>query len=262
MERIKRLNSILFTVMSSFIIIAFIFLLIKLIAELIPRNYNRPDYEMISNELTAENAEENIRTQIISYDQLTLVDSLRNIYIMPVSQLKLEKPEELTVAYCQIPDFSYYYRSGSLFNNMIVVNLNMQKSRILFHKRICIVDYRILKIDSKKYLFMLACNTDTNKDNLIDGKDLLELYLYDFEKENIEILSKKPEHILDLDFITPRNQVLVTIGIDRNKDKIFNRQYEPLILKRIDLKTKEIVEILDEEVTNDLQSILDGATNN
>jgi len=247
--------------MSSLIIITFIVFLVKFIIDLFPRSYSRPNSEMISNEQVANNVKENIRTQLISYNHLYLVDSLRNIYLLPVSQIKLEDPEELRVSYLKVPNYSYYMNSKQ-FNNMVIVNLNEQKNKILFKNRTCIVDYHIFSLNTKKYLFMLICNKDTNKDMILNERDLLELYLYDFENEKIEILSEKPDYILDLDFINRRNQVMVTIGIDRDNDNIFNRKYEPVILKRIDIESKEIVELMDEEVNDTLQGILDGINSN
>ncbi len=264
MDRLKKINTILFTIMASILILISIILGIVLIVEAWPRTYSRPDTGMISNEEVNENVNENLRTQLISYNNMTLIDSTKNIYIMPVSQLKLDTPEEIPKAemlYISIPQKPLYYRSGRLFNNIVVLDLKNNINSIIFNQRICIVDYHIFNTNSKNFLFMLVCKKDTNGDKILNQEDLLELLLYDFDNKKVDLLSKKAQHILDLDFINQRNQVVVSIGLDRNDDNIFDRKYEPVILKRIDIESRKIVELLDGKVSDNLQSILDGVIN-
>ena len=260
MERLKKINSILFTIMSSLIIVTVLILLVRIIIDMWPRSYNIPDSDIISNEQVAENLRDSLRTQIISFNQITLIDSASNIYLIPVSQKGLENPEKIpsTEMKMQILDYSYYYRGGNLYNNLIVVDLKNKTNDIIFNSRISIVDYHIFNINNHKYILMLICRNDTNKDNILDGKDLLDLYLYDFGTKKLEIISEKAEHILDLDYIDKRDQVFITIGIDRNKDNIYNRKYEPVEIQKVDISSKSITNVLGEKETEKLQRILDG----
>lgn len=105
---------------------------------------------------------------------------------------------------------------------------------------------------------MLICRNDTNEDNILNGKDKLELYLYDIETERLEVISEKPEHILNLDYIDKRDQIFLTIGIDRNGDNIFDRRYEPVLIQKVDIPSKSIINILSEQETEKLQRVLDG----
>ena len=96
MSKLVKVNSVLFTIMAVLIII---FLSVVTLQMLINRNKTtiRDDYpntDMISNNKARELIKKNLRENIISINSVILIDSSKSLYYVPVSLLRLKKPEE------------------------------------------------------------------------------------------------------------------------------------------------------------------------
>ena len=281
MSRHDKLNRYLFTVMALVIIVFLSFIMIKDIFN--DNEYSEigyPDNSLISEEKAKKLINKNLRENIISINSINLIDSLKTLYYAPVSQLRLKKPEEAAdIDYetfgvsgeePMVPDYSYYHSSSSS-NNIILINIKEKDSRIIFKKRVCIIDHELYSFKDKKYLLLVIADNDTNNDKLIDRKDLLDIYVYDVFDYKLLRITKSSLHIIDLINPSPlffnrwsdknretSNEIFVKIGYDKNSDGYYNADNEPVLIKRVDLLERKLVNILDQDMQSQLQSILDG----
>ncbi len=267
MSKLGKFNNILFTIMASLLIITLIFVLIQIISELIPTKYPQPDNSIVSSEKANELVQQKKRSHVIKFDSIVLVDSLTSLYIIPISQIKLEELDDLpspsqtslNIEAIKImdPDFSYYLGSG-IINNIVIVDMKNEAKKIIYNNRTCIVEYNIFNINNRKVLFLLVCKTDTNNDGELNERDLLELEVYDFSNNSLSKISDKPQHIIDIDIVQKTKEIILTVGIDKNNDNKFDRSKEPVILEKVNLNTYKIEELLSTIITDKLQFILDG----
>ena len=271
MSKLTKVNNLLFTIMASLLIVTFIVIIVQIIIDMLFNKYQPHDDAIYSNEKSHELVNQNKRSHVISYNKMVLVDSLRSIYIIPITQIELKDFEDLpppspispsrpsVPMALEIMDIDYpYYMGSGIQNNIVIVDMKNETRRILYEKRICIVNYKIFEINDRKILFLIVCRTDTNNDGKLDENDLLELEAYDFLNNSLDKISKNPQHITRLDIVQETKEVILTMGIDKNGDNKFDSNSEPVRLYKVNFSNLSIERLLSTPLTTKLQSILDG----
>lgn len=252
--------------MASLLIIVVIILLFKLVTEFLPKDRFSTYGEIISNDEIAELIKENKRAGIITYQSPTLIDSANQIYLIPVSQIKLKNAEIIpesdnTVMAMEVLSSEFSYRHsyrGDQLNNIVIVDLKNSSSDILFEERTCIVEHESISIESNKYILMLACTNDSNNDRLLNGEDLLDVILYDVKNKEMIKLNDRVEHFIHFSLFHKSDDIFLKVGIDRDGDNEFDELNEPIEIRRVDVKNRKIIRLVNPEIENQLQSILDG----
>lgn len=149
-EKIKNYNQKVLAVLGT---IGVIFLTIALLSFItfsildLKRYQDDPiETGILSDEKIEGLQKENKREQVISYQTPKLIDTLNQVYIIPVSHKFLHEPEEIDTKILGLLNTSNGYESNSDkrysrsyygdFNNIIVYNQKSENTKKLFDKRV------------------------------------------------------------------------------------------------------------------------------
>ncbi|MFK7946060.1 MAG: hypothetical protein AB8G11_00605 [Saprospiraceae bacterium] len=222
--------------------------------------------EPISEIGTDELLKDSLRSQIISFDEMLLLDSATKTYLLPITQENLEEVERVSnnglLGLTNSSSYNSYkikYDGYQLYNNLVVYNGLNAESKILFKDKVAIIIESILLYDDKKYVFLLVSTKDTNKDKVLDNNDLQDLYVYTVQSEKLQKIEKDDATIIlniRKDVVT--NSIIVRYGFDRNKNGAFESTYEPAAYKLFDIETMTMKNIVPSNQINELQKILQG----
>lgn len=214
---------------------------------------------IMATEETNLMAKDSLRNQIISFNNIYLIDSASQTYILPVTQANLEGEESINALLNSKMSRSKY--SGKeTFNNLVIYESKTDKSDILFDKRIFISKYQIFERGEKQYVLIIGTDSDSNKDKYINNRDLQELHIYEVGNKQLTKV-QTDDRLTTLNvFDRPRsNDILGAFGLDRNNNGLFEWGREPKMFYRIDIEHKSLVKILQDEQINQLQQLLEGS---
>ncbi|HPG41281.1 MAG TPA: hypothetical protein PLP19_18880 [bacterium] len=269
---LKKFNTILVSIGLVLLIIILSIGLYTIIKDNFPKDEKD---QMLSETQINKLLEEDKRIQLIDFNTIDLLDSLHQIYIIPVYQKSLQSPEEietskyLTMEFADIPatyqrnyipslNTNNFYYANDNMNNLIIYYMKKNISYPLFEKRISIIDFVPYKVEKNHYLFIIVCDKDTNEDGVLNNDDLLSLFSFNILTKEMKRINKEAEFIESSNYLELTNKIILKVGIDRNKNNKFDKQFEPLIFKQFDIITNEYSLLIDEETINKLQKILDG----
>jgi len=232
------------------------------------RSYNYyNETEMITNEQAEENYDQNIRTQQISFEEISLVDSSSSIYIIPVTQSELEHEEYIKkrqnssdgLVGLVSTGYSNYYRGGyrQSYNNVLVYYSKDNSIQKLFDHRLSINQIRTEKIADKSYIMLTVTYDNTNLDNVLDIRDNNILYIYSTDNRVLNKVNSDNLTYIDYEIINKTEQLIIKFGVDKNKNGSYDWN-EPKLMKLYSIKDNELSELIDPELIEELQSTLDG----
>jgi hypothetical protein len=272
MERIKNYNQKLLAALGTVVAIVAIVGLVALtyfvIAE-IGRDFrfNNKKTGILSDEKIEKLIKENKRQQVISYNFPQLVDTLNSIYIIPVSHKTLNEPEYIDEGLLDLldihesmsnPDDRYSKRFYGSFNNLLVYDLKVNRTTKLFDERINFGEIRTEYFDDDILVLFEAADKDTYKDGVINLVDYKSLYIYSLGNDNLQKITFPNSDISHYNFIEGSKDLLIQFGIDKNGNGKYEEYQEPGVMKKYDYHIGELQEIIDEEISNELQKILEG----
>lgn len=261
MSKIKNFNQILLAICGMLGILLLLFFLIMLGQDILPRNGAIQNDGILAIEEVQELNRDSIRKQIISFNSITVIDSVNQIFLLPVSQATLNKGERYDET--SLKDMSYR-KSGRIgynynYNNLALYFEQKGTSQLIFNQRTSISDYNTHKIDGKKYIVINASLTDTNKDGFLNNHDVQHLFVYDLQQKKLNEIAKKDSYTV-LDIVSPSksNALIVQFGVDRNHDKFFDIQTEPQLYYKLDVNTMTVREMVQSNHIDALQKQLEG----
>ena|GEM_PF-3126432 len=239
-------------------------------------NYNYRS-DLISREKADANLKSGIEEQIIVYNELIVIDSVKQIYIIPVTQKTLGDiesgnrdrsgygtsggsgdPRNRPVNTFRPYYFGSIHSYNGIFNNLIMYDSKNNFSECLFNTRIALIDFVPVILNNKRKLFILASTDDTNKDSVINKDDLITPFLYDFEKREIEKLEEKNRLILDYKYIRETEDVFLSVAIDKNGNNTFDFKNEPNVLEKYDKNLNKFVPVVNDSLSTVLQNLVNG----
>lgn len=270
MEKLKKYNLVLLAIIGTLLLIYLIIGGGIVGYEMLTYNsYGDSHYEpgIVSEETTDSLLAEEVRRQIITFNRIELVDSINQIYLIPVSHRNLESDEStgdilgLTNIYKGGDEFeSKRYKSGVSYNNLIVYYSNEDISRVIFKNRISISDYLFIENRGIQYVVIRGTNEDSNKDGYVDSYDIQKMFVYDIRKgEVLEIKTKEGLSYINLADVISDQELIMQFGVDRNKNGEYDIKFEPKIYYRLDLPGGDLTPIVSEEQINSLQKLLEGS---
>jgi len=205
MQKIRNFNQILLSVAG---VIGILFLLVACVVFVIdfwPRDF-KEEGMIVTDE--AENLnEKGLRKEIISFDNFQVADSVNQIFILPVTQASLGNVESSDKSLGLMNSFSGKYYGELIYNNIVVYYGKLDSTVIVFKNRLSLGDYMVTQQGSHKFLLATGCDTDTNKDNFLNSKDLQKLYAYDLSAKNLNKL-KLNQIILQYEHMNLKEQIL------------------------------------------------------
>ncbi len=204
-----------------------------------------------------------IRDQALSFGRPRLIDTLGAVYIIPVSQVNLENSEEVLLAkeeFGLLNTFSKgsrYYHFEGYFNNVICYDQKTDERYPLFKEQIVITEFEAHQIGGHFYLFLQGASRDSNQDKKLDEKDLKALYIYDFDKNELDRYGY--EHMgLDWYYLTnDMTELMMAYAQDSNEDGIIDRYQEPSIIKKMNLNMRKVEDLIDNDLKLELQQLID-----
>jgi len=267
-QKIKNFNQILLSLAGIGILIFFLVLGAFLIMDAIDsRNYrnNRTPSGLIAQGETDQLLADSLRKQIVTFNSISIIDSAKQIFILPVTQATLKNGALNDELFNLVYGFSLSktYKSNrnydNTFNNIILFDALENKSEIVFSNRISIKDYDFYETDGIKYLIITGTDKDSNQDKYLNSNDLQKLFIYEIESKRLsEIALKENYSILATTYPAKTEIVFGKFGLDRNNDGKFDPRKEPRVFKRINLKDATLTNVIEEKQINRLQERLEG----
>lgn len=263
----QRILAVLGTVGVVFLIVALIaFISITIIEH---RRYDNYDIEtgILSDEKIEELQKENKREQVISFRHPKLIDTINSIYIIPVSHKTLDEQEDISGllnAFGSSSDYEYsdnrYSRElYGAYNNIIVYHENEEISNKLFNKRINFNRIESEYFDDEIFLLMNVSEKDTYKDGVINLKDFKSLYIYSLKSQELKNIKIDGMDVFDYNFLDNTKDLVIRFGIDKNKDGSYNEYNEPTIIKKYNLESGKLIDIVSDDIHKELQETLEGS---
>lgn len=259
MERIRKYNQILFSVVGTATLILLLVVGYKLLSEL----YDEPNYDddtlIVRDELDSLK-ELNIRNQIISIEGIHVFDTASNTYVIPVYHKQLEEPTSRNnKVYSMLSvDFSPangYYGYGN-YNNLILYDFSASKTRLLLEKRMNIDRYNIYESRNRKLIVFTGWDMDTNKDGKLGEDDFKQAFVYDHNSALVKQVVNSDYRILDYEYLSHVDQLIFKVSEIKN-DSVKNEE-RPEFLVSYSFEDNVLKPLVDMGTLNDLQEIIDN----
>lgn len=273
-EKIKNYNqkllAIFGTILILFSIVAFVFFIIISISEFLSFNNDDVETGILSDEKIEELQKENKRKQIISFENAQLVDTLNLVYYIPVSHKTLNKPEEIDEEILGLLDAKisksnydkrYSRQFYGSFNNLIIYDYKLKSIKKLFKDRINFKVINTEYFEDDILILFKAATEDSFKDGVINLKDYSSLYIYSIKEKKLRKIQKNEMTISNYKFVENSKNLIITFGVDHNKNGNFDEYKEPSILENYDFNSDKLSKIIDTNVILELQNTLEGTEN-
>ncbi len=266
-EKIKNYNQIILAIAGTigvvFLFFAAIFALGELSRSFFESRVERNNQGILAIEQTDELNKDSLRKQIISFNKIQVIDSAKQIFLIPVTQANLASAEKdneiLGLMNTKSIGRSYEKFYGNIYNNLVLHDKLKDESQILFNERISIENFIVHENSGDKFIVIPGCNRDSNKDGYLNEDDLQELFIFDIQSRTLNKI-RSEENYTTLRVYKPdkSNELIAHFGIDRSKNGVFDSSSEPMIFYRIDLEKMSKEEFVNQEQIEELQSLLEG----
>lgn len=264
-QKIKAYNQILLAIAGTFALLFAILLAIIFLIE-ISGGGRSDDYQdgILATEQTDELLKDSLRRQIISFDQIQIIDSISQTYLLPVAQANLVDPERANDLLGLTNNFSmekkYYKNYHNVYNNLLIHHALLDTTKLVFEQRISIEDFKThTTTDRQQYLLITGCSVDSNQDKILDEEDLQELFVYDIKREQLTKIEADENYTTLHVYQPPKSTgIVVHFGIDRNNNGAFESRKEPMVFYKLDVPNRQLRPFASETQTNRLQHLLEG----
>ena len=265
MDKLQRYNQRLLAVGGTVIAAGVAVLLLAalfLVGSEIYGDYRRAQVQDYSlNVQSSESERETLISKDISFSRPHLADTLKGIYIIPVEQVNLEKPEK--AQYAGSDSKTESYRGGyaklsysGAYNNLLIYRELTGEKRFLFDEKIFISRFSSEIIQGKLYLFIAAAKSDSDENGKLNWDDLHDLYVYDFESDNLQLFAFSGYSFNDYYIAESEKEAFLRYHSDKNGDGTINHFREPLLLKQISLPDFRIFNFIEEEEIMHLKKMI------
>lgn len=230
--------------------------------------YEEEESGILSEEKIQELQKEEKREQLISYQLPRLVDTINQIYIVPISHKSLEYAESyqedgvlglVSMEYKPSQsDRRYSRRHYGKFNNIVLYDYKSGKTEKLFDERLNFENIHIEYFEDDILLVVQAAHMDTYKDQVINLEDLKSLYIYSLSQRKLKLIREKNIDVADYRFVSSSKDFHVTLGTDRNGDGYFDDYREPATFMKYDYENEALIQVISKDLELELQAKLDG----
>lgn len=268
-DKIKKYNQKILAILGTLAIILLIISAIGIGGIVISEYLRSNDYDdvetgILSDEKIEELQKENKREQIISYENPKLIDTLNSIYIIPVSHKNLFEAEAL-LGLLNVRKGSYtsednrYSRQFyGAYNNLIIYNQKSELTHKLFDKRVNFSKVNVEYFDDEILLLFNVSEKDTYKDGVINLLDFKSLYVYSIKQKKLKKIGIEAMDVYSYKFLNESKNLIISFGIDKNKDGKYDELNEPSILKKYNFETEKLSDVIGEKINSELQKMLEG----
>lgn len=270
MDKLKRYNQLILAISGTIALLLLLGTGIFALSELWGYNSRMHDYSydtsIVSEDVTDSLAStQQVRTQIISLNEFSSIDSAKAIYVLPIGQKNLDEEEDTDNPLIGLSSSTRHRRKevrrsyGPNYNNLILFGPHLSNPRVLFDEKVAISFFSSFYMTGKNFFFIKLANTDTNKDGVLNAYDHQKLYLFDLEKASfLDVQARENISFKGVaDGLNPR-ELIFMYGEDRNRNGEFESQYEPTSYYKLNPQTGEMNLLLPIEMLENLQNTLEG----
>jgi len=180
-----------------------------------------------------------------TYETPKLLDTTYKAYLLPVKEVREQEGELTNLKALSSSkyrsDYSYY------FSNFVYFDFSKKVERVIFKNKVKILNYNYWTIDTTRVLVFEGWNKDTNKDGKLNADDLSRLFVYYVKEDVLKAYDIEHTTVLDVTPMVGTDLIYVQLGEDSNRDNVFDRASEPKKIKVIDVKNKEIKDLISKD---------------
>lgn len=269
-EKIRNYNQKMLAVLCTLGVLFLFICIVLIVVEFLPRGgYEEMPEGLIAEEKTEALNQENLRKQIVSYESPWLIDTLKSIYIVPVSIRTLRNPEEaVALGELGLMDASVRsFKKGGYYNrkyfegkyaNLILYNAIEEKATSLFGERIIIGKVEVYYFENDILLVFYAAAKDTDKNGIIDLYDQRSLYVYSMNTGITRKISDGDNQVTDYKFMEKSKDMLVEFELSQYKENQFQTAYLPKKVMKYNFDSQILSNIIPDEIQNEMQKLVEG----
>ncbi len=262
MEKLKRYNQIILAIGGT---IALAMLLVfglvagyQIYIDLWGRGDDMADTRMIANDELERLKADSLRRQVISFNQIVLIDTPGLKYLIPVGQATLEQDEALLNKHRSF-GFSKDSDGSDTNNNLLLYEGKTGEVTKIFSKRLSINSFNVeFEKTANPIIVMDVTEDDSNRDGFMDYRDMEKLYYYRLNEKYLQEVAAPGKKFLRLIFHKNPDEILAHYGVDKDGDGEFEETFEPKVFYRLNLADGKLTEIISQELIKSLQQQLDG----
>ncbi len=214
---------------------------------------------ILTNTEVEELANKNLRGQIISSENMILIDTLKSIYLIPIGQRFLDKKENIedrsTLGLLSTGSYKTRYYG---YNNFVVYFEKNKRSINIFNKRLLLSLLERRKVGEDNILFFEGINKDSNKNGRYDNEDIKSFFVYSVENGQLKEIFEPYNHLISYNIIPNTKNIIVQFGIDRDSSGTYEMKDEPTHYLQYDFETDQKFNVIGDSLMNAMQKILDG----
>lgn len=207
-----------------------------------------------------------MRNQAISFGSPYLIDTLAQRYLIPVSQVNLEKPERIQedrssgfLSTKMAESGKAYYASGDVnYNNFLIYDKQQNTRTPVFQQRTSVHRYEVIGRDTIQYLLMEGTQRDTNQDGRLDANDLQALFIYQLETKQLHAFAPAQLGLESYYLTHESDEVIARFRQDKNGDGEADYYHEPIVLRQLSLQGGPMQDFVPEALQQQLQQWVDG----
>jgi hypothetical protein len=276
-EKIKNYNQKMLAIVSTLgavLLLMFIIMMIRELRIFDGRHSDDNPSGLIAGDKVENLNQENLRKQIISYESPWLIDTLKSVYIIPVSIATLKKPEEtssvseVTALMDTYPGFSknengycnQRYFEGS-YTNLIVYYPLENKVLSLFNERLLIGSVQAYYFKDDVLMVFYSAGEDTDKNGIIDLGDTRNLCIYSLNTGKLRKISDSDNSVMHYQFIENTRDLLVEFSLNSYTEKQFTTSRTPTKIMKYSYDSQELTGVIPQKIQDDMQELVEGKSN-
>jgi len=273
MDKLTKYNQKLLAILGTLLVVALtiillgagIFFIIDQVEDA-KRNHARDNALVLENATQTNDSTENqpvIRKQEISFDSPRLIDTLKALYLVPISQVNLKNPELIESNEDMEPSPSYsgrkfaYHRYSGLYNNILVYHHKENSKVAVFDRKISIHAFENWVVSNRHYLFIEGVTNDSNKDKKLNHEDLQSFFIYDIEDHKLQEIQIDGYGLVDYYVIHESEDIILRFGKDKDQNGELDEYQEPIVLKRYNISSASITDFIDKDLLKKMQQLID-----
>lgn len=269
-DKIKNYNQKILALLGTAVLLLAIFgiisILIFTISDLIPKD-DMTDTALLSDEKLEQLTQQNMRQQVISYNNAILIDTLQQKYIIPIMVRTLKSAEFIedeTDFFENFGSGSYsgkrYRRSGynTEFNNLVYWDYLSNVMKPILDTRMIGSKLEYSYFEDDILVSFVGADVDSNNDGHVTLEDNKNLYFYSFKEQALRKIEHNNATVIDFKYRHKSMDAIVTFGKDRNEDGNYKVSNEPSYLMLYKFKENKLEPVLAESITKDLQALIEN----
>lgn len=262
----SKYNQILLSILGTLLVLTLLFGIGGLIYEWNSNRQwkQRQEVGIASDENVAELVKDSLRRQIISFQSIELIDTAKQLYLIPIGTTNLPEAEDMDggdllglTNNFSVSIGNYY--TGENFNNLLLYDDVSGRSIPLFNERVNISKYRILQIRGEVIVAMFVNRIDSNQDGFLTPSDMTQLVYYKTSTRKRIDIPLEGRDFRKIERLYPSDQYIVYFGVDKDRDGAYDYDSESQLLYRIDFVADQLKSLIPGNQLQALQQLLEGS---